>query len=434
MPASARGRVLLAAGLVLLLFLAGLGLMALRSLQRRSELHLQRVESEATERGAQRAAWEVLAGLAPERLRAALMQAEPRLSLSRELELWHTKVAFDLIVFDAGGQPLAAAPSELLDRAPHLGGDAVVITVDADPEGRATRALAGRQLAIANADGSSAATLSALPSRSAAGAAAMTEPAPPGDLSWFDPLLLSFLGAITLAVLALLAFLVRTTNRLERTEALRRDLVADAGHELRTPLTNLRCQLEAAQDGITPASPAMLRSLHDETMLLVRLVDDLRDLAAAEAGELTLRRAPTALADVALQTTQAMQAGFDARRVRLVAELDAPLPPLDADADRLGQVLRNLLDNARRHTPPGGCVRLSARADGGAVELCVTDTGSGIAPDDLPRVFERGTRSSDGSGLGLPIVRSLVGAHGGTVRAESLPGEGARFTIRWPVA
>jgi signal transduction histidine kinase len=429
MPASARGRALLAAGLVLLLFLAGLGSVALRSLERRSARVLHQVESDAAERGARQAAWDVLAGLAPDSLREALAQAEPRVALSRQLKLWHTTISMDMIVFDATGAPLAAAPSELLEQSPRLSGYPPVLLFQAGSSEPERGPLNDQQLDITHADGTAAATLSALPT-GALGEA----PPPPEVLQLFDPLLLSFLAAITLAVLALLAFLVRTTNRLERAEALRRALVADAGHELRTPLTNLRCQLEAAQDGLSPLTPPVLRSLHDETMLLVRLVDDLRDLAAAEAGELGLRRRPTAFAEVAARTAVAMQAAFDASGVALQVDAPTSLPPLDADGDRLGQVLRNLLDNARRHTPPGGHVRLAARAVGAALELDVSDTGLGIRPDVLGRVFERGACDSRGSGLGLAIVRSLVAAHGGTVNVASHPGAGACFTVRWPLA
>ena len=146
----------------------------------------------------------------------------------------------------------------------------------------------------------------------------------------------------------------------------------------------------------------MLRSLHDETMLLVRLVDDLRDLAAAEAGELGLRRRPTAVAAVAARTAQAMQAAFDAGGVALQVEIAEDLPAIDADADRLGQVLRNLLDNARRHTPAGGRVLLAARRDGAALELRVADTGPGMRPEVMETVSSAGRATRAGRGWDWP--------------------------------
>jgi signal transduction histidine kinase len=226
---------------------------------------------------------------------------------------------------------------------------------------------------------------------------------------------------------------------LERNEKLRRALVGDVAHELRTPLTNLRCQIEAIQDGLQPATSETLRSLHEETLLLGRLVDDLQDLALAEAGRLPLHRvpvAPHAAIDAALA---AVAPGAVERRVRLESRVAPGLSDLDADPQRLGQILRNLLDNALTHVSEGGAIVVSAARSGAAVELAVADDGPGIAPEHLPHVFERfyradpsRARSTGGAGLGLAIVRQLAAGHGGSVRVESEPGRGARFSVTLP--
>jgi signal transduction histidine kinase len=230
-------------------------------------------------------------------------------------------------------------------------------------------------------------------------------------------------------------------ERLERTERARRALVADVAHELRTPLTNLRCQVEAMEDGLAAIGPPAIRSLHDEVLLLVRLVDDLQVLALADAGELRLEPRRVELAPFLEQVVRAARPAFDVARLELRTDLAAATPAVLADEGRLGQVLRNLLENARAHTPAGGIVTIDARGAHGQVEIAVADTGPGIAPALLPRVFERGARGADsrsrangGSGLGLAIVRSLVEAHGGRVDVQSAPGRGARFVLTLPAA
>lgn len=222
---------------------------------------------------------------------------------------------------------------------------------------------------------------------------------------------------------------------LERNEALRRAHAADIAHELRTPLTNLRCQIEAIQDGLSPANDAAVRSLHDETLLLARLVDDLQDLALAEAGRLPLHRETTDVGAAIEAAVAAMGARAGERGVRMLADV-APGLEVNADPGRLGQVLRNLLANALTHTPEGGVIELSGRERDGKVEIAVSDTGPGIAPEHLPHVFDRfyradpsRARSSGGAGLGLAIVRQLVEAHGGGVTVESVVGHGARFVV-----
>ena len=223
-----------------------------------------------------------------------------------------------------------------------------------------------------------------------------------------------------------------------RSESLRRALVTDVAHELRTPLTNLRCQIEAVQDGLQTGDAATFRSLHEETLLLARLVGDLQDLALAESGQLPLHRAPVPLADAVSAALAAIRPIAAARGIHLHADVSATLAA-DADRERLAQVLRNLLGNALTHTPDGGTIRVSARASADQVAVEVADSGEGIPPAHLPHVFDRfyrsdssRARSTGGAGLGLAIVKQLVEAHGGQVSVSSDPGAGARFTFTLP--
>ncbi|MGW0873331.1 sensor histidine kinase [Streptomyces sp. NPDC002740] len=229
-------------------------------------------------------------------------------------------------------------------------------------------------------------------------------------------------------------------ERRERLEAQRKALVSDVAHELRSPLTNIRGWLEVARDGLVEPDTELLGALHEEALLLQRVIDDLRDLAAADAGTLRLHREPVPADDLMAQVTAAHRVAADTAGVRLRTETEGD-PWLDADPVRLRQALGNLVTNAVRHTPPDGTVTLTAREDGERVVLEVADTGTGIAAEDLPHVFERfwraeksRSRRTGGSGLGLPIVRQLTDAHGGTARAVSTPGAGSVFTLRLPAA
>ncbi|MFD3589979.1 sensor histidine kinase [Streptomyces sp. NPDC058683] len=230
------------------------------------------------------------------------------------------------------------------------------------------------------------------------------------------------------------------TERRERLEEQRKAMVSDIAHELRSPLTNIRGWLEVTRDGVVDPDPALLASLHEEALLLQRIIDDLQDLAAADAGTLRMHREPVRAADLFDQVAAAHRVAADAAGVTLLTDVDRTAW-LDADPVRMRQALGNLVSNAIRHTPADGTVTLAARRDGDGVVLTVTDTGKGIAPDDLPHVFERfwraeksRSRRTGGSGLGLPIVRHLVAAHDGTVEAASEPGKGAEFTLRLPAA
>jgi signal transduction histidine kinase len=218
--------------------------------------------------------------------------------------------------------------------------------------------------------------------------------------------------------------------RLEGDERQRRTLLADVSHELRTPLAVISGSLEAILDGVHPPDAQHVGALLDETRVLERLIEDLRTLALAEGGTLPLHREPTDVAVLARDVAAAFAGG----PVAVTVEAE-PGRPLDVDPVRIRQVIANLVANAVRHTPAEGSVRIGARNEpDGSATVEVRDTGRGIAPELLPHVFDRFVKSpeSRGSGLGLAIARQLVEAHGGTIDAESRPGEGTTIRFRLP--
>ena len=228
---------------------------------------------------------------------------------------------------------------------------------------------------------------------------------------------------------------------LEKAEELRRNMMADVAHELRNPLSVLQGNLRAILDEVYPLEQAEIAALYDETRLLNRLVDDLRELALAEAGQLRLERRPVSPADLVSRATDAARAQAAARGVALQADLLECLPPVDVDPQRIEQVLGNLLNNALIHTPAGGEIVVTARLKGSKVEVSVRDTGEGISAEHLPHVFERfyradrsRSRVAGGTGLGLAIAKQLVEAHGGRIEVESEVGRGTQFTFTLPVA
>ena len=229
----------------------------------------------------------------------------------------------------------------------------------------------------------------------------------------------------------------RMANAVARENALRRAVVADVAHELRTPLAIFLGSLEAIADGVVEATPQQLSSLRDEVLRLGRLVDDLEALAAAEAAGLRSERRPVDLADVAAGAMSQLAPQFEAGDLRLDTQLSRAV--VQGDAQRLHQVVTNLLTNALKFTPAGGAVRLEVGTDGDTARMTVTDTGMGIPPEDLPHLFERFWRGSQagpaaGSGIGLTIVSELVRANQGTVAVDSKPGHGTRFTVTLPLA
>ena len=226
---------------------------------------------------------------------------------------------------------------------------------------------------------------------------------------------------------------------LEQDRQERRNMVADIAHELRTPLTVLQGNVEAMLDGYVPADANHLSSLHQETLLLSRLVDDLRTLSLAEAGKLEFRVKSVDLKELAGRVVESFRALMDSKHITFGLETVDNLPEVNADPERTAQALRNLVNNAAHYTPEGGSIMVRLTSDGSGVTVSVIDTGIGISGEDLPHVFDRfyrvdrsRNRSTGGSGLGLSIVKQVVEAQGGRVRAESTPGKGSMFSFWLP--
>jgi len=225
---------------------------------------------------------------------------------------------------------------------------------------------------------------------------------------------------------------------LAHSNELRQQLTADIAHDLRTPLSVIHGYTEALDEGKLQGSQSIYRTMHVQVQHLTRLVEDLRTLSLADAGQLPLMRQPVD-AQALLEHTALLYMDQAARQgVALRVEADSGLRALEIDADRMAQVLGNLLSNALRYTQAGGKILLSAEETDHAIALRVADTGAGITPEDLPHIFDRfyradQSRSDSGeSGLGLAIAKSIVEAHGGTVGVESQPGTGTTFTITLP--
>ena len=229
-------------------------------------------------------------------------------------------------------------------------------------------------------------------------------------------------------------------GRLAESEELRRRLLGDVAHELRTPVATLGAYLDGLEDGVVDLEPQTIAVLRAQGARLTRLADDLAAVTRAEAPTTSLALAPTAPCDLLTAASAAANDRATAAGVELHVECGADLPPVVVDRERMGQVLGNLLDNALRHTPAGGSVTLRGEPQAGGVTLSVTDTGSGIPAEHLPRVFERfyrvdtaRSRTDGGSGIGLAIVKALVDAHGGRVTALSDgPGHGTRIEVHLP--
>ncbi len=226
---------------------------------------------------------------------------------------------------------------------------------------------------------------------------------------------------------------------LQREETLRRNMVADIAHELRTPVAVIQGNLRAMLDGVYPLERSEIATIHDETLLLNRLIDDLRELALMEAGQLTLNIQPVDVAASARAAAERFSALAEARGVILDASSASSALYALADPDRLAQILRNLLSNAIRYTPAGGWVTLAVAQKNDVIEVSVRDTGPGMTPEEAARVFDRfyrGDRSrareSGGSGLGLAIARSLTEAMGGQIGVDSAPGQGNQFWFTAP--
>ncbi len=225
------------------------------------------------------------------------------------------------------------------------------------------------------------------------------------------------------------------SERLQLNDEQRRRLLADVSHELRTPLTVLQGNLEGLLDGIYQPEAAHFASLLEETQVMSRLIDDLRTLADAESGTLKLQREPTDLGLLAHDVVASFRGQAQAAGVNLSVEATPELPLIDLDPARIRQVLTNLVANALRYTSAGGSILVQCELQEKVIEVMVSDTGRGIAAEDLPHIFERYTKSSDsrGSGLGLAIAKDLVEAHGGQITAQSQMGQGTVISFTLPL-
>ncbi len=265
------------------------------------------------------------------------------------------------------------------------------------------------------------------------------------------------IGRLALAFDQMAAGLQASFERERTLEAGRRELIAAVSHDLRTPLTTIRAMTEALTDGVVSQPQEVQRYLgliRGEVQHLSRLIDDLFELSQIESGALQLRLTPTRLPDLLAQTLEPYQARARDRGVRLEHRAPPDLPPVAVDPARLQRVLRNLIDNALQHTPDGGTVHLDATPTAEAALVTVADSGPGIPPEDLERVFDRfyrgararprpgtappGTgprhRPGTGAGLGLAIARGLVQAHGGRIWAATAPDGGAVFRFTLPLS
>lgn len=228
--------------------------------------------------------------------------------------------------------------------------------------------------------------------------------------------------------------------RLAEATRQRQQLTADIAHDLRTPLTVITGYLEALRDGVLPPSPDRFEMLYTEAHHLQHLIDDLRTLSLADAGELTLQREAVNPVELLQQISARYQLQADQQAIHLVVEVVGDLPVVQLDGARMVQVFNNLVSNALRYTPAGGTITLTASREDGDLVCMVRDTGSGIDAAALPYIFDRfyraesaRTRNEGESGLGLAIVRAIVVAHGGTVDVSSQTGQGTVFTLRIPL-
>lgn len=219
------------------------------------------------------------------------------------------------------------------------------------------------------------------------------------------------------------------TARLQGADRLRRDLMADVAHELRTPLSVLQGKIEGLIDGVYPHDKAQFEQLLEETQVLSRLVEDLRTLALSEAGALPLQKESTDLAGLAHDVIRSLQgagAAIEGPALKAVT--------IDIDPVRIREVLTNLIANALRHTPSSGRITIAIAEAADQVVVTVTDTGAGIAPEVIGRLFDRFYKGAEsrGSGLGLAIAKGIVTAHGGEIRASSTLGQGTTIEFTLP--
>lgn len=224
------------------------------------------------------------------------------------------------------------------------------------------------------------------------------------------------------------------TERLQKADRLRRDVMADVAHELRTPLSVVQGRLEGLIDGVYPRNDRQLGELLEETHVLSRLIEDLRTLALSDAGALTLQKEPTDLVDLVNDVVRSMQPEAGRKSVSLTASATHEMAMVHLDSVRIREVLTNLLSNAIRHSAADGAVTVSITETSGRVVVTVRDTGEGMSPDEVARIFDRFYKGegSRGSGLGLAIARGIVAAHGGEISASSELGKGTTLELTLP--
>jgi len=381
-----------------------------------------------------------------------------------------TAAGSDVALFDEQHRP-AATSKALRGAALDLGSDGTLTITRTIAGGRARELIRGPQMIVRDANGGVAGSIFILPVQKDA----LPQPTRSLDRSFFWIFLGATIFGIVMAIAiarwisvpverltiaarrmeggdlavrvepaggAELAELAHGFNAmaaaLDRNEEQRKRMVSDVAHELRAPLTNIRCELESMQDGLTAPTPERIASLHEETMHLAHLVDDLQDLALAEAGRLEISAEPVAVAALAKRAAAGMEMRARERGVEIRCEGSNDVLVL-ADARRAVQILTNLLANAVAHMEKPGDVRIAWERNGDEAIIRVIDSGVGIPAEELPRIFERfyrvdvsRSRSTGGAGLGLPIVRQLVAAHGGRVWAESEVDAGSTFSFTLP--
>lgn len=230
--------------------------------------------------------------------------------------------------------------------------------------------------------------------------------------------------------------------KLQQVESMRRQLIGDVAHELRTPLTAIKGSMEGLMDGVLPASAETYHQIHQEADRLNRLVDDLQELSRVEAGAYEMDLHPVDISSLVKTVVKRLGGQFEEKDVKLTVDLPPDLPLIQADDDRMIQVLTNLISNALRYTPEGGEVTLHASKSGNQIQVTVKDTGVGIPPEHLAHIFTRfyrvdksRSRQAGGSGIGLTIAKYLVEAHGGRIWVESGgQDQGSVFTFTLPLA
>jgi signal transduction histidine kinase len=233
-------------------------------------------------------------------------------------------------------------------------------------------------------------------------------------------------------------------GRRDELDRLKDEFVLTASHELRSPLTSVQGFAELLmldKDSLTPRQRETVEIILDNCRHLVRLLNDLLDLARSDAGRLSIRPQPTEVAPLIEDVVRTMRAQTEAASQAMTEQVEPGLPQINVEPDRIRQILVNLLTNAHEYTPEGASIGIAARAVGAEVEISVSDNGPGIPPDQLERIFERFTRGDagltqrvGGTGLGLAISKSLVELHGGSIGVESTVGQGSTFHVRLPIA